>query len=223
MPTTGRTLGRIAGDFFNTVLLFQSSPEASYASPSSLRSQILALLDGVMRDPDARGLPPADLEEGRFALVAWADEMILKSGWSGRDDWQREPLQVQLFRTNRAGNEFYDHLARLRADQIAPREIYFLCLLLGFEGQYMGHEGDRRAIVQQQYDLLRVSGRAMELGREDWLAPPAYDTAIRLPPSRRARVWPVLIAVVLCTVGVFGALWWVLHAAAERVPLPPAS
>jgi type VI secretion system protein ImpK len=218
-----RTLGRIAGDFFNTILLFQQSPEANYSSPSALRSQMLGLLDGVLRDPDTKSLPPADLEEARFALVAWADEMVLKSSWSGRDDWQREPLQVQLFRTNKAGNEFYDHLAQLRPDQTAAREIYFLCLLLGFEGQYMGHEGDRRAIVQQQYDLLRVAGRALELGREEWLAPPAYDTAIRLAPGRRARMWPAVLAILLGTAGVFGAFWWLLRAAAERVPLPPLS
>jgi type VI secretion system protein ImpK len=218
-----RSLGRVAGDFFDFLLLFQRFPESSFVQSGQLRSQVLTLLDGVLQDPDARSVPPGDLEEARFALVAWADEVLLKSSWSGRDDWQREPLQLQLFRTNRAGNEFYDHLACLRPDQMAAREIYFLCLLLGFEGQYMGHEGDRRAIVQQQFELLRVAGRALVLSREEWLAPPAYEMAIQLPPARRGRVWPLLLAFVLAAVAVFAAYWGILGSVAERVPLPPAS
>ena len=218
-----RSLGRIAGDFFDSLLLFQLSPDSASVEPGQLRSRILALLDGVLRDPDARSVPPTDLEEARFALVAWADEMVLKSGWPGRVEWQREPLQLQLFRTNRAGNEFYDHLGSLRPDQVAAREVYFLCLLLGFEGQYMGHEGDRRAIIHQQYELLRVSGRAMELGREQWLAPPAYDTAIRLPPARGGRLWPWLLAIALAALAVYATFWSLLGGAAARVPLPPVS
>jgi type VI secretion system protein ImpK len=212
----------VAGDFFDFLLLFQLYPDST-SGAAQLRSQLLGLLDGALRDPDARSVPPADLEEVRFALVAWADEIILKSNWSGREDWQREPLQLQLFQTNRAGNEFYDHLARLRPDQVSAREVYFLCLLLGFEGQYMGHEADRRAIIQQQYELLRVAGHAMELGRDEWLAPPAYDTAIRLPPGRRRRIWPMLFAIVLAAAAVFAAFWGILGSAAQRVPLPPAS
>ena len=32
------------------------------------------------------------------------DEVVLRSDWAGRDAWEREPLQLQLFATNKAGD-----------------------------------------------------------------------------------------------------------------------
>jgi len=216
-----RGLGRLAGDFLASVLLFQRAPDTQPFSPAALRAHLLAQLDALARHPDVSGISGAELDEARFALVAFADEMVLRSGWAGHAEWQREPLQLQLFRTNRAGNEFYDHLSRLRPEQVDAREVYFLCLALGFEGQYAGHEGERRAVLQDQLSFLRAAGRALEPGRDGWLVPPAYDTAIRLTEGRRRGVGPALLAFAGVALALFGLLWGVLRFAAGGVPLPP--
>jgi len=215
--------GRSASELYAFLLRFHASPDAQHLSVAALRQQILALVEAATADLQARGVPPGECQEARFAWVAFADEMVLRAGASGREEWQREPLQLQLFRTNQAGNEFYDHLARLRPEQAAAREVYFYCLALGFEGQYAGHEAERRALIAQQYEWLRVAGRALDVSREALLAPAAYEVAIRLPEASAHRVWPWLLGMAGGVLLLWGTLWLILRQAAASVPLPLGS
>ena len=217
------SLGRVAGDFIGYVLLFHEGAEAQRPSLTALRSHLLSQLDGIARHPDTLQLPPEEVEEARFALVAWADETILKSTWSGREEWLREPLQLQLFRTNRAGDEFYDHLAALRPDQNYAREVYFLCLCLGFEGGYAGRDADRAELTRQHFEMLRATGRARDLATTSPLAAPAYRVEIELRGHGGRRLWPVVLAWTAGVGAVFGALYSVLWFFATRVALPPGT
>lgn len=215
--------GRSASELYAFLLRFHASPDAQRLSVPALRQQILAGVEAATADLQARGVPPDESQEARFAWVAFADEMVLRAGGSGREEWQREPLQLQVFRTNQAGNEFYDHLARLRPEQVAAREVYFYCLALGFEGQYAGHEAERRALIAQQYEWLRVAGRALDVAREASLAPAAYEVAIRLPESSAHPVWPWLLGMAGGVLLLWGTLWLILRQAAAGVPLPLGS
>ncbi len=132
-------------------------------------------------------------------------------------------LAPELFRTNRAGDEFYDHLARLRADQHHAREIYYLCLALGFEGRYAGHDAERAELMRQQFELLRASGHALDLATVTPLAPPAYELAIHVRGRGGKRLWPVLLAWIGAAAAVFGLLWVSLRWLAAGVPAPPGS
>jgi len=215
------SLARLADELFGAVLLFHEAGEAQRPSAPELRHQILALLDGIAKHPDVQRLAADDVEEARFALVAWADETILRSSWSGRDEWLRDPLQLQLYRTNRAGEEFHDHLARLRPDQNQARAVYFLCLAFGFEGRYAGQPAERAEIMRQQFEMLRVAGLAVDVARAIPLAPPAYQVAIELRGSGGRRLWPVLLGWAGFALVVFAALWAALRYFAGQVPLPP--
>ena len=216
----GRSLGRIAGDFFAYVVGFHTAPAVS---PVALRHELLALLEAVRQDPDARAYPPQEIDEACFALVAFADEMILRTPWNGHDEWAREPLQLQLYRTNTAGDEFYEHLERLRPEMASARLVYFLCLTLGFEGQFAGHDADRRALMDRQYEMLRGAGYAIEAGGREALIPPAYELEIKLEPPRGRRIWPALVAITVAALSLYGLLWTLLRAFAGRVPAPPTS
>lgn len=217
------SLGRIAGDFIGYVLLFREAAEAQRPSVPALRNHLLGLLDGVAKDPQTLQLPPDEVEEARFALVAWADETILVSSWSGREEWLREPLQLQLFRTNRAGDEFYDHLAALRPEQNYAREVYFLCLCLGFEGGYTGRDADRAELIRQHFELLRATGRARDLATTSPIAAPAYRVEIELRGSGGKRLWPVVLGWAAGVGAVFVVLWGVLWLFASRVATPPGT
>jgi type VI secretion system protein ImpK len=219
-----QTLGRVAGDFFATVLLVADAPDEHYVDPSQLRAQLVSQLDTIAKHPVATSLEAQELEQARFALVAWADEILLRSRWPGRDEWAQELLQLRLFRTNRGGDEFYERLARLRPDQTAARQIYFLCFAFGFEGQLVGEESQRQTVIQQNYDMLRASGLAQDLVvTTGQLSPEAYELEVHLdPPSsgslaRIALRWGGLAALI------FGLLWGVLTFMAGRVPLPPGA
>jgi len=216
-----RTIGRIAGDFFGYLLLFRSAPENQRPSTGALRNHLLGLLEAVTKDPEARGISAAEIDDIRFALIAWADEMIIGSDWSGVPEWQREPLALLLFSTVRAGNEFYEHLSQLPSDQIQAREIYFLCLTLGFEGECVDDPGHRSEVIHQNYEMLRASGRARDSAEQKRVAPPAYDYEITLPERRGTRIWSKLLWMAIVALGMYAALWFILKLAVDRIPVPP--
>src|SRR3990172_12514574 len=117
-------LWRAAGDLVGWVQLFRDAPDSHRPDLPAVRAHLLALIDAFPRDPIAREHPPEEVGEAAFALVAWTDEMLNTSSWAAREEWKKEPLQLQLYRTVRAGNEFFAHLRALRPNQNSAREVY---------------------------------------------------------------------------------------------------
>jgi len=75
----------------------------------------------------------------KFAIVAFLDETIISSSWSQKDAWLSDPLQIKLFETFNAGEEFFNFLNELSQKTSANKEVlevYYLCLSLGFKGKY---------------------------------------------------------------------------------------
>jgi type VI secretion system protein ImpK len=217
---SGWSLGRAAGDFFASVQLFQEADPSQRPEAPSLRQQLIGLLESFAKHPISQSASAVDLEEARFALVAWADEMILRSEWPGHAQWIQDPLQLQLFHTNRGGDEFFERLARLRAEQTDVREVFFLCLVFGFEGQYADREPERRNLIAQQFELLRVAKRALDVSSLAPITPAAYDVEIQLPtPHGSAWAGPLVVLVGVATV-VFGLLFLTLFFVAGTVPSP---
>lgn len=215
------TLARAADDFVARVLLVVEAGADAPADASQLRARLLGDWAAVEDTPVARRLEAQELDDARFALVVWADEMLLKAAWPGRDAWSHDLLQMQLYRTNRGGDEFYERLARLRPDQGEARLVFFVCLVLGFEGQLVGDEAARRAIVQQHYDMLRAAGLARDLITADRLTPDAYALDVHLEPPSSGGARRILLGWAAVAGAVFVLAWGVLRLLAQGVPLPP--
>jgi type VI secretion system protein ImpK len=214
------TLGRAATDLFAFVSLFAEAPSGQQGDAASLRVQLLSLLERFASHPAAAGVSPVEREEARFALVAFADEMILRTDWSRHGDWLANPLQLELFHTNRGGDEFFERLARLRAEYTDAREVFFLCLAFGFEGQYADRSAERHALLVQQFEMLRVAGRASDVATLAPLSPAAYEVEITLPSRRARSVLRPLFAIALVAAAVFAALYAAIYLAGSRVPPP---
>lgn len=103
-------------------------------------------------------IDPRDYDDARFALVAWVDETMMNAPWVHRGEWQRSLLQTELYATTNAGEEFFERLNRLAPSQNNIREVYYMCLCLGFMGRYC-HPGDEIMLGQ-----LRLSNIAALLG-----------------------------------------------------------
>ena len=132
-----------------------------------------------------------DIDEACFAVAAWLDEVI-----ASHPDWWKDAtqLQVTLFATNNAGNEFFTHLSKLTAEQDEVREIYYLALCLGFVGQYYYEAGDTGEIGR----LKDTHGRQLPMAPailqdipEEKITPQPYRTADPAGPRFPAR-WPEL-------------------------------
>jgi type VI secretion system protein ImpK len=96
-----------------------------------------------------------EFDTARFAVCAWVDESILGSPWTHRNLWQREQLQRILYNTTEAGEEFFERMNALGYHQREAREVYYLCLSLGFMGRHC-HAGDDFLLTQLKTSNLQV-------------------------------------------------------------------
>jgi len=107
--------------------------------PSGLRARALELKVRLEQEARDAGFSAADTEAAIYALVAFLDESVLRTPGAARAAWYERPLQLELFGTNVAGEEFFNRLERLRREReahVEALEIYYCCLALGFAGRY---------------------------------------------------------------------------------------
>jgi len=125
-------------DGFLMLFLVKSGQEPTDAAAFSARvQQFLADYERAAKKMD---IPAEDVYATKYAFCAAVDETVLNSRFAIRDAWMLQPLQLTLFGEQLAGENFFSRLEDLRA-QGAPRlqslEIYYMCLLLGFQGKYL--------------------------------------------------------------------------------------
>lgn len=137
------------------VLYFAKTVEKRQPGYDQARADVERLL---ARSGDAvgyGGIAQEDYDTARFAVCAWIDETVMNSSWPGRQLWQRELLQRVHYQTTNAGELFFDRLNALGPQQGDAREVYYLCLAMGFTGRYC-NEGDKFLIDQLKTSNLKV-------------------------------------------------------------------
>jgi type VI secretion system protein ImpK len=154
-----------------------------------------------------------EYDMARFAVCALVDEAVLKSPWPHRHLWLQEQLQRSYYNTTDAGEEFFQRLSMLGLHQREAREVYYLCLALGFTGRYC-HVGDEYQLEQVKMSALKLllgsSVGLPSLERND-LFPEAHPSAPIQPGAKRMRAGSRML-VGLCLVGpvmLFGLLYLV--------------
>src|SRR5438105_2857546 len=113
----GASLREVFTPLFAYVLLFTRTPAAQQRSYADLRNAITGLLEEQKTLVKRNDIAVQDYENARFAVVAWVDELVLRHVYSISQElagqWKRAPLQVELYNTANAGEEFFDKLAQL--------------------------------------------------------------------------------------------------------------
>jgi len=162
-----------------------------------------------------------DYDLARFAICAWVDEAILNSPWDHKGLWQREQLQRLYYHTTEAGEEFFERLNALGFHQREVREVYYLCLALGFMGRYC-HPGDEVLLNQ-----LKTSNLRMLMGSS--MGPPSLDRIELFPeahPNETAPIGPkkrrfhFSLSTLLWLAGpilLFGLLFWIYKFALSSI------
>lgn len=130
--------------------------------PDVLQRRISMLFDQMHTKCREAGFTDEDANDAKYAIAAFADEQIFRSQWPGRHQWMGQPLQLLYFRENTAGEGFYRQMARLQSQPQRAHvlEIYYLCLCLGFQGQYAvrGGEGIGPIVAQVALQLGAATG-----------------------------------------------------------------
>lgn len=170
--------------------------------------RLLSETESTMR---AGGVDAEEYNEARFAVCAWVDEALLSSTWAGKADWQKDSLQRRYFQTADAGQEFFERLNSLGQHQRDAREIYYLCLAMGFKGRFH-QEGDEPLLEQLKTSnlkfLLGSSVGLPSLERTE-LFPEAYPVeGSELAPSTEKKIFtPATITALIAPLVLFGGLF----------------
>ena len=128
-----------------------------------VKTNIQRLISESQNKINEGGFSLEDYDMARFAVFAWIDEAILSSSWHDKNRWQTDQLQRIYYQTTDAGEIFFDRLNSIGPHQRDVREVYYLCLALGFEGRYC-HEGDEYLLDQLITSNLKVlTGSSMSL------------------------------------------------------------
>jgi type VI secretion system protein ImpK len=134
------------------------------ASPRAIR------LQGAVRRSAER------LMTVRYALACWLDELfILESPWETA--WNERKLEVALNGTNDRAWRFWELAQRpeTRLDRDLL-EAFFLCVMLGFRGDFRDRPDDLRDwVAAARAQLTKMQGL-------EWTPPPELPAPTRVPP-----------------------------------------
>ena len=207
-PDAPPASGRLATFYGEPLALVpQLQAAAEFGDAEVLRERTRRLLRQAERAAQDAGYDRDDTREASFAVVAFLDETIQRSGWSDREQWLAQPLQLELYDRNDAGEEFFARLDDLRgkaSERVDVLEVYYLCLALGFRGRYeFLPPGEHRDLVAAVYgDLARTPGLA-----PGPLAPHAEPVGrVAATVRRRVPAWAVLAACAALGVIVYASL-----------------
>ena len=149
----GTKSGRLV-DVFGDLLVLGTylKDTKDLGSPDHLRTRLHHLFNVAEEQGKSVGIHSDAYTQARYAVTAYIDEMIISSRWTNREQWSARPLQYDFFKEYVAGEGFFQHLDTIRrsmplnADLL---EVYGLCLILGFEGQYRIHEREKlRGLIE---------------------------------------------------------------------------
>ena len=131
-----QTMYWVCSDVLSLILQLRNSRDLP--APDILQRRVLGLFDTMMQNGREARIPEQDMIDAKYALAAFADEIIYHSNWPGKTQWLSNPLQLQFFQLNTAGDGFFTNLDNLygQRQRVHVAQIYFLCLALGFQGKY---------------------------------------------------------------------------------------
>jgi type VI secretion system protein ImpK len=130
------SLSDLYGDLFTLILYLRET--SNFGDPKILHDKIDAMFKSVESKAKQLNIFDDDVLSAKYAVSALVDETVLYSNWSLRNVWLNNPLVVEYFNDALAGEMFFDKLETLRNDEskLNVLEVYYMCLMFGFEGKY---------------------------------------------------------------------------------------
>lgn len=206
------------------VAYFVRSADRKQPPYDQVKADILRLLSQSETSLRDGLVSQEDYDLARFAICAWVDETILNSPWREKNRWQTEQLQRQYYQTTEAGEEFFERLNTLGLHQREVREVYYLCLAMGFKGRHI-HEGDEFLLEQLKTSNLKLlMGTSLglpSLDRDD-LFPEAYPAVVEETEAQTRKfrfsmlTWACLGVPVVLFALLYLIYWFVLSGVSEN-------
>jgi type VI secretion system protein ImpK len=148
-------------------------------------------------------------QEALYSMVALLDEIFLAFSWDGKDRWEDNLMEKQIFHTQVAGELIFRKVeALIQANDPVRRDIsviYLMILALGFKGKFRGEDDEGRLhwYRQQLYIMANYKPVALFHPGRQHLIEECYDHIITLPALKilpNVRNW---IFAFFCIIAVF--------------------
>jgi type VI secretion system protein ImpK len=190
--TNKNDLVAFAGPVFDLILRLK----AGIVAPSNdLRPKIASMLSDFEKRAERYRFNSRIIQVSKFALASFVDETVLTNNFHLKEEWERNPLQLEYFGEQLAGNKFFDKLhAMLKQIEVTQDavEIYYYCMLLGFRGRYAIYEKEKLlATMQETANALVKVGKIVPVE----LSPHWFANDQPKPPEKRGMpVWAKISA-----------------------------
>ena len=182
-----------AGPIFDLILRLK----AGIVAPSNdLRPKIAGMLEEFEKRAERYRFNHKIVQVSKFALAAFVDETVLTNDFHLKNEWEKNPLQLEYFGEQLAGNKFFEKLDsminQIEVTQDAV-EVYYFCMLLGFKGRYAIYEHDKLlATMERTAKALVKVGKIKPVD----LSPHWLSSDQPKPPEKRGMpVWAKIGAV----------------------------
>ncbi|QYO65270.1 type IVB secretion system protein IcmH/DotU [Leptolyngbya sp. 7M] len=184
---TKNDLVTFAGPIFDLILRLK----AGIVAPSNdLRPKFAGMLEDFERRAERYKFNHKIIQVAKFALAAFIDETVLTNNFPLRNEWEKNPLQLEYFGEQVAGNKFFEKLdAMLKQIEVTADavEVYYFCMLLGFKGRYAIYEQEKLLETMQTTANALVKVGKMKPVE---LAPHWLSNDQPKPPEKRGMpVW----------------------------------
>jgi type VI secretion system protein ImpK len=199
------------------LLLARVRNTASQPDAANLQDRAIEALRGFEQSARAAGVPPEHIKPAHFALCAALDDAVLATPWGAQSGWARQTLVWRLHPHARSdtGGHFYSLEAQARAGLPATvplAELLFLCLSLGYLGQYRREAGGGSAAERIRAGLAQALA--------DYTPPPADLSpswrGVNTPWRPRRRGVPLWVIATAAAAVAGAAFFWLAADTAER-------
>lgn len=143
--------------------------------------------------------------EAQYVLAVLADEVLINTEWFGRELWQHHLLEFRVFKSNNAGDLFFEKVDHLLKEgnhlNAGLAEVYLLALILGFQGKYRGNKEAAKVISEYKRELfIFIYGREYDSHE---VSEPIFKHAYQHTLSRvKTKLLPVVDRFVIMMVGI---------------------
>lgn len=131
----------------------------SHSDVNALRAEVVGEIQAFEGAARAAGATPEHVRAARYALCALLDETVLSTPWGSNSAWASDTLLSSFHREAWGGEKFFQILDRMLQEpsrNLDLLELMYVCLALGFEGQYRVMERGRSKLDEIQDNLYRT-------------------------------------------------------------------
>ncbi|MGP5222553.1 type IVB secretion system protein IcmH/DotU [Psychrobacter celer] len=180
--------------------------------PTVFRQKIYDFLNKFESSARKKGFLSEDVYEAKYAYCALIDETIMTSQepefQSLKNAWELNPLQLDLFGSQVAGNEFFERLDHLREQgekRLASLEVYHYAMLLGFQGKYRleAPEKIRYLISRLGDEIEHLRGNKNEFS-PFWAIPDQIKHTL----TSETPLWVIVAVLVTLLTAIFSTMWY---------------